>query len=165
MKIVVVSDTHMPRKAKELPPRLLRDLKTADLIIHAGDWQIISVFEELSKYARVVGVSGNVDGPDIKSHFKEKLILSINGFKIGVVHGHGQKLTTEKRALATFKEDHVDCIIFGHSHIPILKRVENVLLFNPGSATDKRKQTHFSYGILHIGESIEAEHIFYETKH
>ncbi|WP_216831824.1 metallophosphoesterase family protein [Alkalihalobacterium elongatum] len=164
MNIVVVSDTHMPKKAKELPPRLLKDLKSADLIIHAGDWQTISVFKELSKYARVVGVFGNVDGPDIKSHFKEKLIIPICDFKIGVVHGHGQKWTTEKRALAAFKEDHVDCIIFGHSHIPLIKKVEGMLLFNPGSATDKRKQTHFSYGILHIGKSIEAEHVFYETK-
>ncbi|MFV8830451.1 metallophosphoesterase family protein [Alkalihalobacterium sp. APHAB7] len=58
----------------------------------------------------------------------------------------------------------MDCIIFGHSHIPIIKKVGSVLLFNPGSATDKRKQTHFSYGILHIVESIEPEHVFYETK-
>lgn len=49
-------------------------------------------------------------------------------------------MTTEKRAIATFEEDHVNCIIYGHSHIPALKHENDVLIFNPGSFTDKGRQ-------------------------
>ncbi|WP_078428320.1 metallophosphoesterase family protein [Alkalihalobacterium alkalinitrilicum] len=164
MKIVVLSDTHMPKKAKTYPSQLVTDLQSAQLIIHAGDWQTAQVYEQLSQYSQVVGVTGNVDNEEIQQLFGEKLVLPIGPFKIGVVHGHGQKLTTEKRALAAFKNDDVDCIIYGHSHIPVLKKVNDILLFNPGSVTDKRRQPNFSYGVLTIGKTIEAEHVFITDK-
>lgn len=164
MKIVVISDTHIPKKAKMIPSRLVTDLKKADLIVHAGDWQTIDVFNALSAYAKVEGVVGNVDGADIQQHFRGKEILHINGFKIGITHGHGQKMTTEKRAIATFEEDHVNCIIFGHSHIPVLKHENDVLIFNPGSPTDKRRQPFYSYGTLTIDNDIHAQHVFFTDK-
>lgn len=164
MKIVVVSDTHMPTVAKKLPTKLIQDLKQADLIIHAGDWQTMAVYEQLSEFADVVGVTGNVDYPDIRGHFRKKEIVTVKGFKLGITHGDGYETTTEERALAMFANDHVDWIIFGHSHIPLLKRVDKVMLFNPGSATDKRRQPTYSYGILTVGKEIEAEHVFYENK-
>ncbi|CAH0347449.1 metallophosphoesterase family protein [Bacillus sp. CECT 9360] len=164
MKIVIISDTHMPKMAKNLPASLIEGLKGVDLIIHAGDWQTLDVYEQLLQYATVAGVSGNVDGTDIKEKFGEKMILQLNCKRIGVVHGHGQKGTTEKRAHAAFKDDHVDMIIFGHSHIPVKKEMDGVLLFNPGSPTDKRRQPAFSYGLLHITDTIHAEHVFYNNK-
>ncbi|GAE35198.1 metallophosphoesterase family protein [Halalkalibacter akibai] len=164
MKIIVLSDTHIPTKAKKLPERLLFELPTADLIIHAGDWQTKAVYKELSLYAEVKGVYGNVDGDEIKELFSDKIIVQCNQWKIGVIHGHGTKQTTEKRAISAFLEDNVDCIIYGHSHIPVLKKVDNILLFNPGSATDKRRQKCYSFGILTVNQTIEAEHVFYEDK-
>ncbi|MGM8365492.1 metallophosphoesterase family protein [Virgibacillus sp. W0181] len=164
MKIVVIADTHMPNKAKKLPNQLITELKATDLIIHAGDWQTMDVYRELSTYAKVEGVIGNVDGIDIQQHFKEKEILHLNDFKIGVTHGHGQKLTTEKRARAAFEKQDVDCIIFGHSHIPVLKYENDILIFNPGSPTDRRRQAYYSYGILTIGKGIHAEHVFFSDK-
>lgn len=164
MKVVVMADTHMPKRAKKLPSKLLSGLKTTDLIIHAGDWQTIDVYKELKEYAKVEGVVGNVDGLEIQEHFDHKKLLDLMGFKIGVVHGHGTKMTTEKRALAAFKDEEVDGIIFGHSHIPVLKYINGVLVFNPGSPTDKRRQPLYSYGILTIGEELRAEHIFFEDK-
>lgn len=53
-------------------------------------------------------------------------------FRIGIVHGHGTGKTAEKRAIEAFADDAVDCIIYGHSHIPILKENNGVILFNPG---------------------------------
>lgn len=164
MKVIVVSDTHIPKRAKKLPKKLVEALEDTDLIIHAGDWQTIEVYEELSKYAKVEGVVGNVDGSDIEQHFQDKLILPLAGFNIGVVHGHGQKGTTEKRALSAFDGEDLDCLIYGHSHIPVLKEQDGMLIFNPGSPTDKRRQPYFSYGILVIEETIRAEHIFFEEK-
>jgi uncharacterized protein len=60
--------------------------------------------------------------------------------------------------------DNVDCIVFGHSHIPVLKKTNEILVFNPGSPTDKRRQKEFSYGIMTIGEKIIAEHVFFPDK-
>jgi uncharacterized protein len=164
MKVVVVSDTHMPRKAKHLPTILKRDLEDCSFIIHAGDWQTIELYHELKQYAPAIGITGNVDGPELKSLLKSKELFIAGDFRIGIVHGHGTGKTTEKRAIDAFADDAVDCIIYGHSHIPVLKENNGVIIFNPGSPTDKRRQKEFSYGILTIGEKIEAKHIFFEDK-
>ncbi|MBS8264510.1 metallophosphoesterase [Mesobacillus boroniphilus] len=164
MKIVVISDTHMPKKAKRLPERLLIDLEDCDYIIHAGDWQTVELYNELKQYGHIIGVTGNVDGPELKRMLKSKEILRAGNFHIGIVHGHGTGKTTEKRAVETFAEDEVDCIVYGHSHIPVVKEIDGVIVFNPGSPTDKRRQQEFSYGILTVGEVIRAEHIFFKEK-
>lgn len=162
MKVVVLSDTHMPKKAKQLPARLIKDLEDCHSIIHAGDWQTAELYHQLQGYAPVIGVTGNVDGPELKSLLKTKEIFRAGDYHIGIVHGHGTGKTTEKRAMETFADDEVDFIIYGHSHIPVLKKINGVIVFNPGSPTDKRRQQQFSYGILTVGEKIAAEHIFFE---
>jgi uncharacterized protein len=161
MKIVVLSDTHLPKRKKGLPTRLLEELKNVDLIIHAGDWQTIEVYKELQNYAKVEGVYGNVDDEEIIELLPEKLILEFGEFKIGITHGHGKGRTTEKRAISAFEGEKVDCIIFGHSHIPVKRFDHDVLIFNPGSPTDKRKQKMYSFGIIHISDKIVAEPIFF----
>jgi uncharacterized protein len=161
MKIIVLSDTHIPKRAKSLPPRLLEELKDANLIIHAGDWQTIDVYNQLKTFAIVEGVFGNVDDENIKEMFPEKRIVDACGYKIGITHGHGTGKTTEKRAIQKFADDKVDCIIFGHSHIPIKKYDDGMLLFNPGSPTDKRRQEKYSFGIFTIVDTLEANHIFF----
>ncbi|ASK64041.1 YfcE family phosphodiesterase [Virgibacillus phasianinus] len=162
MKIVVTSDTHMPKKAKQLPSNLVKDCKSADLIIHAGDWMSMDVFRTFSSYAEVKGVYGNVDPDEVIKNFPSQQIVEVQGHRIGIVHGHGEKKTTEKRALATFDGDEVDIIIYGHSHIPMIRYFKKILLMNPGSPTDKRTLPHYSYGILEIGETVRAEIILFK---
>lgn len=164
MKIVVLSDTHMPSKAKNLPKILIQEMETADALIHCGDWQTVELYQELRQYGRLTGVTGNVDSPELKKLLNPKEIIKAGEFKIGIVHGHGTGRTTEKRAMEAFQTDHVDCILYGHSHIPVKNEANGLLLFNPGSPTDKRRQKEFSYGILTIGEKIEAKHIFFTDK-
>lgn len=165
MKIIVVSDTHMPHMAKKLPHVLEKDLETADLIIHAGDWQTLDVYHLFSKYATVIGVHGNVDNDEVRSKFNEKEIIHFGGYTFGITHGHGTHKSTEERALAMFSEEEVDCIIFGHSHIPLHKNVNGVLLFNPGSPTDKRRQPQYSYGVITLDDDqLDAKHVFYDSK-
>lgn len=164
MRIVILSDTHMPKRGKQLPPRLVQELETSDLIIHAGDWSSMEVYDMLSKYGPVKGVYGNVDNEDIIANFPAKELLTINGFRIGIVHGHGEKRTTEKRAMEAFAGEKVDVIIFGHSHIPFLRYFKKVLLLNPGSPIDKRTQAYYSFAIMEIEEEIRAEFIFFQDK-
>jgi putative phosphoesterase len=167
MKIVVISDTHMPRMAKKLPDRLLKELRDADGIIHAGDWTDLGVWEELSGYAPTVGVAGNNDGERIAAKFGLRRTVEYGGVRIGIVHGHGAggRESTESVAFGAFAGEKVDVIVFGHSHIPVMKERSGILLFNPGSPTDKRRQKLYSFGIMRIsGGKLEAEHIFYESK-
>ncbi|WP_276352394.1 metallophosphoesterase family protein [Cohnella caldifontis] len=167
MKIVVVSDTHMPRMAKRLPSRLVRELGTADLILHAGDWTSEQTYEMLARYAPVEGVAGNNDGEALVSKFGYRKIILCEKLKIGLVHGHGTnaRRTAERQAALSFGPDEVDAIVFGHSHVPVQKKENGVLLFNPGSPTDKRRQKLYSFGVLEIeGEGLKARHVYYENK-
>ncbi|MED1201765.1 metallophosphoesterase family protein [Heyndrickxia acidicola] len=162
MKIIVMSDTHMPKRSKSLPSQLIQELMSADLAIHAGDWSVMEVYKEISQYVRVEGVVGNVDEKEIADLFPEKQILKLKNFSIGVVHGHGKGNTTERRALDAFANEKVDCIIYGHSHIPSHTYKNGILLFNPGSPTDKRRQPSYSFGILSLGSQLTAEHVYFE---
>lgn len=164
MQIIVLSDTHMPRMAKQFPEAIVKDLEVADLIIHAGDWQTIEIWKQLTIFGKVIGVTGNTDSPELKTALKDRELVSINGYNIGITHGHGKGSSTEKRALKAFADEPVDCIIFGHSHIPMKKLINGKILFNPGSATDKRRQPKFSYGKISLDSSPVFEHIFYENK-
>ncbi|QKY68389.1 metallophosphoesterase [Lentibacillus sp. CBA3610] len=163
MKIVVTADTHL-KEAGKLPSRLITELQSADVIVHAGDWKSYDVYEELSRYGDVIGVYGNIDGDDIREHLPAKQVFEIKGFRIGVIHGHGDKKTTEKRALEAFADDQPDVIIFGHSHIPLIRYFKKQLLLNPGSPTDKRTLPYYSFAILEITGEIHAELIFFDDK-
>ncbi|WP_099156925.1 metallophosphoesterase family protein [Virgibacillus ndiopensis] len=164
MKIVVTADTHISNKGKQLPTCLLNECRTADLIIHAGDWKSLEVYNTLSSYGEVKGVYGNVDKDAVKEFFPLQQVVEVNGYKIGIVHGHGDKKTTEKQALAAFYDKEVDVIVFGHSHIPLIRYFKHVLLINPGSPTDKRKLPYYSYGILEMEERIRAEIVFFDGR-
>ncbi|MGA9290287.1 MAG: metallophosphoesterase family protein [Anaerobacillus sp.] len=166
LNVIILSDTHMPRMAKKLPNPLLEELKSADLLIHVGDWQTKDVYEELKLYAPVTGVYGNVDESFFYKEFEKKIILELEGHRIGITHGHGKGKTTEKRALDQFQGEEVDLILFGHSHIPLHKEYDGRIIFNPGSPTDKRRQPQYSFGkmVLHHGEPIKIEHLFFTEK-
>ncbi|MDZ5783951.1 metallophosphoesterase family protein [Marinococcus luteus] len=165
MRILVIADTHMPKKAKKWPKELYKEFAEVDYIIHAGDWQDPDVWEDLSQHAPLTGVYGNVDGDDMKDIVNEKEEVVLEGWRIGIVHGHGEKGTTEKRAGEAFAPGQKDIIIFGHSHIPYLRHAGKTLMFNPGSPTDKRKATMFSYGLLDLHHNhFEARHVFFPGK-
>jgi putative phosphoesterase len=157
----------MPRAAKALPAALLQAFRRVDRILHAGDWTDLSVLEQLSRIAPVEGVAGNNDGADVVRRFGYRRTIEAGQVRIGLVHGHGDggRKATAERALAAFADEDVQLVVFGHSHIPLLEERDGVLLFNPGSPTDKRRQARYSCGLLEIdGERVRARHLFFEDK-
>jgi uncharacterized protein len=164
MIIGVLADTHIPKRAKKLPNILLEAFSKVDLIIHAGDWQTMDVYRELSKLAPVVGVTGNVDDEEVMAFFEKKKIVELGAFRVGIVHGDGKGKTTLKRAYEAFENEKVDVIIFGHSHIPLLEEHHGVIMLNPGSATDKRRQAKYSYGVIEVGNNLKIDHVYYDSK-
>ena len=90
MRIVVLSDTHAPRFWKRCPPAVAEHLRTAEVILHAGDVCVASVLEELSAYAPVHAVVGNNDGPDVSAWgASETAELDLAGLRVGMIHDAG----------------------------------------------------------------------------
>ena len=168
MILGVVSDTHLPKFGTRLPKKLVDGLRKAkvETILHAGDLTEALALDLFEEIAPVVAVAGNNDGKKLHKKLGERTILEVCGVRIGLVHGHaGKGRTTADRAFNAFAGDDVDAIVFGHSHIPIRFRREGVLLFNPGSPTDKRLNPFYSYGILRIEDGrIRASHRFYASR-
>lgn len=157
MKIGVISDTHIGENIDRLNNFLDKYMKDMDMLIHAGDYKTSEVVTALKKCKSFVGVWGNVDDNNIKELIPEKRIIEIENYKIGIFHGHGARKSTLDRAYDAFKNDNVDIIIFGHSHQPLIKTKNGVLMLNPGSPTNKRKEQWFSCILLEIeGSSIDV---------
>ena len=164
MKIGVIADTHIPVTAKELPPKVYEHFKDCALIIHAGDIVEMHVLEELEKIAEVKAVYGNMDSHEIVNNLPEKISFEAEGKKIGVVHGKGSASKIIENVKQSFTKKQ-DIIIFGHSHVPINKTIDGILLFNPGSATDRIFSPYRTIGIIEIeGGEVRAEIIKLEEE-
>lgn len=163
MKIVVLSDTHIPGKAKSLPECLYNELEKCDHIIHAGDVNDPLLISELECFAPVTVVAGNTDGYQISSRYGYKAIVELSGKRFGVVHGNGPRATFEN-VKRTFLNYHVDCVIYGHSHIPHCEFINNIAYLNPGSPTDKRLNLYYSYGLIEIKDGKLCPEIVYFKK-
>lgn len=150
--------------AKVLPKIVLEIFKDMDHIIHAGDILSMDVISDLEKLAPVTAVAGNVDSPELLEKIGDRKIITFGNFNIGIFHGHGKKGKTVDRAIKCFQDDTVNCIIFGHSHIPYCQYHGDILLFNPGSPTDKRRNYNYSIGVIEINEIISPRLIYFSNE-
>ncbi len=140
-----MSDTHLPRRARELPAPLLAELPRADVVIHAGDWVDTATLDLLrSRSQRLIGVYGNNDGPGLRARLPEVAHAELDGLRLAVVHETGPAQGRERRCAERFPD--VDVLVFGHSHIPWdTTAATGLRLLNPGSPTDRRRQPHCTY--------------------
>lgn len=167
MRIAVVSDTHMPRFGKQLPAALRRGLSDppVDLILHLGDFTEPEVVPLFSAIAPFDAVAGNNDPPELHARFGRRKVRTEQGVRLGMVHGDGLGRSTVDRAIAAFLDDPVDVILFGHSHASLCERRQGVWLLNPGSATDKRRESCYSYGLLEVSAGQVAPRlVFYADR-
>jgi uncharacterized protein len=155
MKVVVLADTHAPRRWRSLPARVAEHLTGADLILHAGDVCVPYVLAELAVYAPVHVVQGNNDGPELDA--PETLELDLDGLRVAMIHDSGQAKGRLARMRRRFPA--ADLVVFGHSHIPLDESEGDLRIFNPGSPTDRRRQPHGTIGVLHVeaGALVSAE--------
>ena len=154
MLAAVLADTHIPRRAKSLPEGLLPHLGRADLILHAGDLMDPTLLDTLAAYATVKAVRGNLDPPD--SRLPETLEFEFGGVLVAMIHDSGPKKGRHNRLRRRFPEARV--VVFGHSHIPWLTDENGLLLLNPGSPTDERRQPDFTFATLQVGDGdVRAE--------
>ena len=158
MRIGVIADTHIPDRADSIPPKILEEFKHVDMIIHAGDLVDLKVMEQLKSICKNVrAVWGNMDPYEVRKEIPEKQVFEVAGFKIAVMHGWGTPATLTELLGNIFKNEHPDIIIFGHAHCAFNEKRQDILYFNPGSPTDKVYSPYNSYGIIEIGDKIEAK--------
>ena len=139
-RLLLLADTHLPKRARALPEQVWRAVDDADLVIHAGDWVELALLDALEARAnRVIGVWGNNDPDDLRSRLPEVARVVVEGIRIAVVHETGPSTGREARCEASYPD--TDVLVFGHSHIPWDTVTPNGLrLLNPGSPTDRRRQ-------------------------
>jgi len=139
-RLLLLADTHLPKRARALSPDVWAAVESADLVVHAGDWVDIALLDELqARSARLLAVWGNNDGDRLRARLPEVARETVDGIRIAVVHETGPATGREARCEAAYPD--TDLLVFGHSHIPWDTVTPNGLrLLNPGSPTDRRRQ-------------------------
>jgi len=131
----LVSDTHIPVRARSLPNRIFEVFEKADFIVHAGDLVELSIIDELEQMAPVLAVYGNMDGSEIREKLPKLNSVKVCDWKVGVVHDPGALFGMRKmRKIA--KQNSFSVLVYGHTHAASMKWEEDILFINPGSPTD-----------------------------
>ena len=149
----MLSDTHIPKRARVLPAPVLAAIDEADVVIHAGDWvddATLDLLEERSR--RLIGVWGNHDGPSLRRRLPEVARAELDGVRFAVVHETGPAAGREQRCERDYPD--TDVLVFGHSHIPWDSVTPGGLrLLNPGSPTDRRRQPACTYLTVEVADA------------
>jgi len=130
----VISDTHVPIRAKKIPERVFEVFKNVDFIVHAGDLVQLSVIDELERLAPVLVVSGNMDGPEIRGKLPKLDSLKVFDWRIGVTH-NPRALFGMGKMREIVETNGFDVLVYGHTHSSSMKWEKDVLFINPGSPT------------------------------
>ncbi len=145
MRLLLLVDTHVPTRARDLPARVWDEVTAADVVVHAGDWVVPELLDELeARASRLVACWGNNDGPALRARLPETADVALAGVRFTVVHETGAASGREARMSRMYPDSQV--LVFGHSHIPWDTTTQTGLrLLNPGSPTDRRRQPFCSY--------------------
>jgi len=159
IRLVIIADTHVPRRARDLPEPVWRAIDRADVVVHAGDWVDVALLDAiLARSTRLVGVHGNNDPPTLRARLPEVARVELDGVRLAVVHETGPAAGRERRCAARFPDQ--DVVVFGHSHIPWDSQApEGPRLLNPGSPTDRRRQPYATYltAMVDGGELVRVD--------
>ncbi len=145
MRLLLLADTHVPTRARDLPARVWDEVAASDVVVHAGDWVVPELLDELEgRASRLVACWGNNDGPALRARLPETADVALAGVRFTVVHETGAASGREARMSRLYPDSQV--LVFGHSHIPSDTATPSGLrLLNPGSPTDRRRQPFCSY--------------------
>ncbi len=150
MRLLLLADTHVPKRARDLPPAVWAEVDRADVVVHAGDWVDVALLDALeARAARLVGCYGNNDGPALRARLPLVARVELEGVRLGVVHETGGRDRREARVDAAHPD--LDVLVFGHSHIPWdTTTPAGTRLLNPGSPTDRRRMPACTYATCEV---------------
>jgi putative phosphoesterase len=150
VRLLLLADTHLPTRARDLPAPVWSQVESVDLVVHAGDWVSVDLLDELEQRSRaLLACWGNNDGPALRARLPEVAHATLEGVRVAVVHETGSAAGRERRADLAHPD--VDLLVFGHSHIPWdTTTPAGMRLLNPGSPTDRRRQPHCTFLTLEL---------------
>jgi putative phosphoesterase len=162
MSIAIISDTHMPKGKRRLPPRCLELIAAADAVVHAGDVSTLSVLCAIEALGPPLhAVHGNVDEPALQKLLPAERSLELGGRTVVVIHDAGPSPGRLARLRRNYPD--ADAIVFGHSHLPLHEQEGGFQIFNPGSPTERRRAPRRSMGQLHLDcGRLRFEHVWLE---
>jgi uncharacterized protein len=145
VRLLLIADTHVPKRARDLPAKVWDEVAHADVVVHAGDWIAPELVDELTARSDwLVGCWGNNDGPEVRARLPERADVTLAGLRLTVVHETGAAGGREARMARLYPDS--DVLVFGHSHIPWdTTTTTGLRLLNPGSPTDRRRQPFCTY--------------------
>jgi putative phosphoesterase len=145
VQLLLIADTHVPKRARDLPAVVWDAVQNADVVVHAGDWVDPALLDHLEeRSARLIACWGNNDGDELRRRLPERADVTLGGLRFTVVHETGASGGRDARMARLYPD--TDVLVFGHSHIPWDTTAETGLrLLNPGSPTDRRRQPFCTY--------------------
>jgi uncharacterized protein len=164
VRLLLLADTHVPRRARDLPAQVWDEVAQADVVVHAGDWVVPELLDKLAaKAARLVACWGNNDGPALRSRLPERADVVLDGVHVTVVHETGGSAGRETRMSRAYPD--TDVLVFGHSHIPWDTTTSTGLrLLNPGSPTDRRRQPFCTYMTARVEGGALADVVLHRLR-
>ena len=162
MRLLLLADTHLPSRARELPGQVWDLVDRCDLVVHAGDWVDEGLLDALQARSDVLGCWGNNDGPALRARLPEVATRTVEGVRLAVVHETGSRAGRQMRV----DRDHggVDVLVFGHSHIPWdTTTPAGLRLLNPGSPTDRRRQPACTLMTAEVADGALIDVVLHEV--
>jgi putative phosphoesterase len=132
MIIGVVSDTH-----NFLDPLIIEHFRNCDEIWHAGDIGSAKLLSPLENIKPLFAVYGNIDDKETSLIYPVNQILEREGLKFLLTHIAGKPPYYTSRVKKILKEEEINVLICGHSHIVKVekdKNLNNCVYINPGAA-------------------------------
>jgi putative phosphoesterase len=157
VRLLIIADTHVPKRARDLPAAVWAAVDTADVVIHAGDWVSPGLLDQLeTRSRRLLACWGNNDGDELRARLPERADATLQGVRFTVVHETGAASGRDERMGRLYPD--TDVLVFGHSHIPWDATASTGLrLLNPGSPTDRRRQPHCTYLTATLSDGALAD--------
>tara|TARA_B110000977_G_C10734374_1_gene360353 strand:- start:83 stop:580 length:498 start_codon:yes stop_codon:yes gene_type:complete len=130
-KILLLSDTH-----SYIDDQILKFVKQADEVWHAGDIGNLTVTDTLKKLKPLKAVFGNIDDADARSEFPLDLKFSVENVAVWITHIGGYPNRYNLRVREEIANNPPKIFISGHSHILKVQydKKLNLLHLNPGAA-------------------------------
>lgn len=164
MRLLLIADTHVPKRARDLPQPVWDEVARADVVLHAGDWVVPALLDELeTRSKRLVACWGNNDGAALRARLPERADATLGGLRFTVVHETGPATGREARMAKQYPG--TDVLVFGHSHIPWdTTAATGLRLLNPGSPTDRRRQPFCTYMTATVAEGVLSDVILHRLE-
>lgn len=157
LAVGVIADTH-----GKLSEAVFEALAGVSYILHAGDIGRLEVIRALEDIAPVYAVAGNEDHRGLSRLFPPAQELTFLRHRLLLVHDLGpMPELAHAHIMEKAVKDHVDIIVFGHSHLPTNELLGKVLFFNPGSSSIPRFGLPPSVGILTLAKGEVFGEIIY----